>query len=155
GDHYRLTHEMVGRRINLAIPADSTLLEKATGAVPHTGGKRFEPASQLYQTLHRWLEAGVPNDDLSKLPKLLGVGRDPKQRVLAAKGAPQRLAVRARYSDGPDRDVTSLAVFLTNNDVSAPVNPDGLVTAGQRGEAFVMARFETHTVGSQFIVLPR
>jgi hypothetical protein len=29
-----------------------------------------------------------------------------------------------------------------------------LVTAGERGEAFVMARFETHTVGSQFIVLP-
>ena len=62
--------------------------------------------------------------------------------------------MRARYSDGTDRDVTSLAVFLTNNDVSAPVTPQGLVTAGDRGEAFVMARFETHTVGSQFIVLP-
>jgi hypothetical protein len=46
-------------------------------------------------------------------------------------------------------------VFLTNNDVSAPVSTDGLVTAGERGEAFVMARFETHTVGSQFIVLPK
>ena len=65
------------------------------------------------------------------------------------------MTVRARYSDGSDRDVTSLAVFLTNNDVSAPVSTDGLVTAGERGEAFVMARFETHTVGSQFIVLPK
>ena len=46
-------------------------------------------------------------------------------------------------------------MFLTNNDVSAPVSVDGLVTAGERGEAFVMARFETHTVGSQFIVLPK
>ena len=35
------------------------------------------------------------------------------------------------------------------------MTPDGLITAGQRGEAFVMARFETHTVGSQFIVLPK
>ena len=52
GDYHRLTREMVGRRINLAVPADSTLLEKATGAVPHTGGKRFEPASELYRTLH-------------------------------------------------------------------------------------------------------
>ena len=42
GDHYRLTREMSGRRINLAVPADSLLLEKAIGAVPHTGGKRFE-----------------------------------------------------------------------------------------------------------------
>ncbi len=31
GDHYRLTREMVGRRINLAVPSDSTLLEKAIG----------------------------------------------------------------------------------------------------------------------------
>ena len=155
GDHYRLTREMVGRRINLAIPADSTLLEKATGAVPHTGGKRFEPTSELYQTLHRWIEAGVPNDDPSKLPKIVGVDLYPKQSVLDGQGTTQQLTVRARYSDGTDRDVTSLAVFLTNNDVSAPVSPDGLVTAGQRGEAFVMARFETHTVGSQFIVLPQ
>jgi hypothetical protein len=28
------------------------------------------------------------------------------------------------------------------------------VTAANRGEAFIMARFETHTVGSQVLVLP-
>ena len=155
GDHFRLTREMVGRRINLAVPSDSTMLEKATGAVKHTGGKRFEPSSELYQTLHGWIEAGAPNDDAAKLPKVVGVDLYPKQAVLDGKGATQQLTVRARYSDGTDRDVTSLAVFLTNNDVSAPVSPDGLVTAGERGEAFVMARFETHTVGSQFIVLPK
>ena len=75
--------------------------------------------------------------------------------MLDGKGSTQQLTVRARYSDGTDRDVTNLAVFLTNNDVSAPVSPDGLVTAGARGEAFVMARFETHTVGTPFIVLPK
>jgi hypothetical protein len=155
GDHFRLTREMVGRRINLAIPSDSTLLEKATGAVPHTGGKRFEPTSELYQTLHGWIEAGAPNDDASKLPKVVGVDIYPKKAVLDGKGSTQQLTVRARYSDGSDRDVTSLAVFLTNNDVSAPVSTSGLVTAGARGEAFVMARYETHTVGSQFIVLPQ
>ena len=91
----------------------------------------------------------------AKLPKVVGVDLYPQRAVLDGKGATQQLTVRARYSDGTDRDVTSLAVFLTNNDVSAPVSPDGLVTAGDRGEAFVMARFETHTVGSQFIVLPK
>jgi hypothetical protein len=155
GDHYRLTREMVGRRINLAVPSDSTLLEKTIGAVQHTGGKRFESSSELYQTLHGWIEAGAPNDDVSKLPTVVGVDLYPKQGVLDGKGATQQLTVRARYSDGTDRDVTSLAVFLTNNDVSAPVSPGGLITAGERGEAFVMARFETHTVGSQFIVLPK
>ncbi len=155
GDHFRLTREMIGRRVNLSVPSDSTLLEKSIGAVPHTGGKRFDRESELYRTIHGWIEAGAPNDDVSKLPKVVGVDLYPRSGVLDGKGATQQLTVRARYSDGTDRDVTSLAVFLTNNDVSAPVTPDGLVTAGQRGEAFVMARFETHTVGSQFIVLPK
>ena len=59
GDYFRLTREMVGRRINLAVPSDSTLITKATGAVNHTGGKRFESSSELYQTLHGWIEAGA------------------------------------------------------------------------------------------------
>src|SRR5205807_2440513 len=121
----------------------------------HTGGKRFETSSELYQTLHHWIEAGAPNDDVAKLPKVVGVDLYPRRGVLDGKGSTQQMTLRARYSDGTDRDVTSLAVFLTSNDVSAAVNSDGLVTAGERGEAFVMARFETHTVGSQFIVLPK
>ena len=48
------------RRINLALPAESLLIEKAIGSVPHTGGKRFDADSEYYQTLLRWLEAGVP-----------------------------------------------------------------------------------------------
>jgi hypothetical protein len=155
GDHFRLTREMSGRRVNLAVPSDSTVLEKATGAVQHTGGKRFEPGSELYQTLQRWLEAGVPNDDVAKLPKVVAVELYPKKAVLDGKGATQQMTVRASYSDGSDRDVTGLCVFLSNNDASAAITPDGLVKAGDRGEAFVMARFATFTVGSQVIVLPK
>lgn len=155
GDHYRLTREFSGRRINLAVPAECTLMEKSVGAVPHSGGKRFEPGSELYQTLFRWLESGAPNDDVSKLPKIVAVELYPRNGVLDGEGSTQQLTVRAKYSDGSDRDVTSLSVFLTNNESSAAVNDVGLVKAGARGEAFVMARFETFTVGSQFIVLPK
>ncbi|WP_435016553.1 DUF1549 domain-containing protein [Tundrisphaera sp. TA3] len=155
GDLFRLTREMVGRRINLAVPAESTLLEKATGAVPHTGGKKIEPGSEPYQTLRAWIEAGVPDDDVSKLPTVVSVELSPDKAVLDGEKATQQMTVRAKYSDGTDRDVTSLAVFLTNNETSAAVSPEGLVTAGARGEAFVMARFDTHTVGSQVIVLPK
>ena len=49
GDHYRLTRELNGRRINLALVHDSLLLEKGAGRVPHSGGKRFEENSELYQ----------------------------------------------------------------------------------------------------------
>src|SRR5438105_5013615 len=65
------------------------------------------------------------------------------------------MVVRAKYSDGSERDVTSLALFLSNNDTSAAISPDGVVTANERGEAYVMARFSTFTVGAQVIVLPK
>ena len=155
GDLFRITREMVGRRVNLAVPAESTLLEKATGAVPHTGGKKIEPGGEPYRVLRDWIEAGVPDDDIAKLPTVVGVELSPDKAVLDGEKATQQMTVRALYSDGTDRDVTSLAVFLTNNETSAAVSPEGLVTAGARGEAFVMARFETHTVGTQVIVLPK
>ncbi len=155
GDHYRITREMPGRRINLAVPAESALIEKATGAVQHTGGKRIDPADEAYGTLRDWVAAGAPNDDVGKLPTVVGVELYPRQGVLDGEGSSQQMTVRALYSDGSDRDVTSLAVFLSNNDNSAKVSPEGLVTAGARGEAFIMARFETYTVGAQFLVLPK
>jgi len=154
GDYYRLTREIGVRRINLASPKDSLLIEKCNGAVPHTGGKRFDPGSEYYTTLMRWLEAGAPNDP-APTPAVIAVDLYPPAAVLEGEGATQQFIARARYADGTDRDITSLATFLTNNDNSAPITPDGLVTAAARGEAFVMARFETKTVGNQVLVLPK
>jgi hypothetical protein len=154
GDHFRLTREMPGRRINLAIPEDSLLITKSIGTVPHTGGSRFTADSESNATLLRWLETGA-NNDQGEVPKVLSVELYPPAAVLDGADTTQQLTVRAKYSDGTDRDVTSLAVFLTSNDTAASVSPDGLVTAHERGEAFIMARFETHTVGRQFITLPK
>src|SRR5262245_57836147 len=154
GDHYRLTREINGRRVNLAAPVESLMIDKATGKVPHTGGKRFSDGDQYYTSVIRWLEAGAPLDPPT-VATPIGLEIYPKEGVLDGKGALQQLTVRAKYSDGTDRDVTNLALFLSSNDNSAKVAVDGLVTAGDRGEAFVMARFATFTVGSPFIVLPK
>jgi hypothetical protein len=154
GDHYRLTREINGRRINLAVPDESLLLEKAMGKVPHSGGERFKEGSVYHRTIVRWLQANAPNDP-PNIPKPIALELYPKEGVLDGKGATQQLTVRAKYSDGTDRDVTDLAVFLSSNDNSAKVDANGLVTAGDRGEAFIMARFATFTVGSPFIVLPK
>ncbi len=154
GDHYRLTREFNGRRINLALPAESLLLEKATGKVPHTGGERFKDTSAFHATIVRWLEAKAPLDP-PDVAKPVSVDIYPKNAVLDGKAATQQMVVRAKYSDGTERDVTGLSLFLSNNDTSAKINPSGLVTAGDRGEAFVMARFATFTVGSQVIALPK
>ena len=154
GDHYRLTRELPGRRINLAVPASSLLMEKSTAVVPHTGGRRFNSDSEMYATLDRWLKAGAPNDP-GAVPAVTTLELFPKEAVLNGEGTTQKLNVLARYADGTTRDVTSLALFLTSNATSAEVEQTGTVTAHARGEAFVMARFETHTTGSRFIVLPK
>jgi len=154
GDHYRLTRELNGRRINLAIPEESLLVEKSIGKVPHTGGQKFAVGEQYYNDLVRWVDAGGPQDPAG-IPTPVSVDLFPKSALLDGKGSTQQLIVRAKYSDGSERDVTSLALFLSSNDSSGKVSPSGLVTAGDRGEAFVMARFSTFTVGVPFIVLPK
>ena len=154
GDHHRITREMATRRTNLGSPHESLMVAKGAGKVPHTGGERFKEGSEEYNTMIRWLEAGTPNDPADVI-KPVSMEILPKQAVLEGEGATQRMTVRATYSDGSKRDVTSLCLFLSNNETSAKIDLNGNVTAGQRGEAFVMARFATFTVGSQVIVIPK
>jgi hypothetical protein len=154
GDYDRITRELPGRRIDFASPINSLLIEKSIGVVPHTGGKRFETDSELCQTMTNWIAAGCPRDP-ADLPTCTGIEVYPKSGVLDGEGATQQITVRATYSDGSDRDVTALALFLSSNENSASLSPDGVITAANRGEAFLMARFSTYTVGSHFVVLPK
>jgi hypothetical protein len=154
GDYNRITREMGARRVNLAMPEESLLLLKATGAVPHTGGKRFDPSSDFYKAVFQWLNAGAPHDPVN-VPRVTSVQIAPTEMVIEGQNITRPLQVIARYSDGTVRDVTSLAVFMTNNEPTAKVSPAGVITSGERGEAFVMARFDTTTVGCQVIVVPK
>jgi len=153
GDRNRIVNELAGRRINLAMPARSLLVEKAAGVVPHTGGGPAPEGTAHHRTLVRWIEAGVPADGKDvATPESLAIM--PNRIVLEGKDATQCVTVRATYSDGTTRDVTNLALFLSSNDNSAAIDEHGVITAAQRGEAFVMARFATFTVGAQVIVIP-
>jgi hypothetical protein len=153
GDYTRITREIGIRRINLAVPEQSLMLLKATGAVQHSGGKKIEPGSKHYQTLLTWLQAGAPVD-ATKPPAVSKVDIYPNQAVIEGEATKQRLVAVATYADGTQRDVWDLASFTTNNERTAAVAFDGQITSGVRGEAFVMARFDTHTVGSQILALP-
>ncbi len=154
GDYFRLTREQALRRINRALPEESLLIAKATGAVTHTGGKVFEPDSVYAKALRDWIASGAPND-VAEAPAVTRVEIFPPRAVLEGEGATQQFVAVAHYADGRTRDVSNLALFITNNESTAAITSDGLVTAGSRGEAFVMARFDTHTVGSQTLVLPK
>ncbi|MBI1848908.1 MAG: DUF1553 domain-containing protein [Planctomycetes bacterium] len=154
GDYQRLTREMPARRVDLAEPKESLIIEKALGRVPHTGGERFKEESPLCRTLLTWLDAGTPPDPPA-VARVDALEVFPKSLLLEGEGSGQQLVVRAHYSDGTDRDVTKLALYLSNNDATAKVSDSGLVSAGSRGEAFVMARFATFTVGAQVLVIPK
>ena len=152
GDYYRLTRQLSTRRINRALPDDSLLLQKAIAGVPHTGGKRFTPDDEYYAAIHDWIAAGA-GDDAEQAATVESLQIYPPQAVLEGSDAAQQFIAVATYSDGEQRDVTDLAVFLSNNDASAAVGDSGLVTAANAGEAFVTARFDVHTVGSQVLSL--
>jgi len=153
GDFIRVTREMPGRRLNLAIPEESSLIEKAVGAVPHSGNQCFEPESEYNKTLIEWITNGAP-DDKADLAKCTGIEVYPSQIVMEGKNATQQITVRAMYSDGTDRDVTNLALFMSNNDPTASIDKAGLVTSGDRGAAFMLARFDVYSVTSQVLVIP-
>jgi hypothetical protein len=153
GDYYRLTRELPGRRIDLAVPRQSLLLMKATGMVPHSGGRRFKPDSDLYRTLLRWIEAGAP-DDASGAAQVTGISLVPDKVVFNPKEKPRPLQVIAKYSDGSSRPVNELALYMANNKAVADIDDAGTVTPGKAGDTFVFARFARYTVGAEITVLP-
>jgi hypothetical protein len=153
GDYYRLTQQMPGRRLDLAAPEQSLLLLKATGMVPHTGGRRFKPDSEYYQTLLRWIQSGAP-DDAANVPQVTGIALVPDKVVFTGKEKQKPLKVVAKYSDGTTREVNRLALYLTNNKNTADIDDQGVVIPGKRGDTFVFARFAKFTTGAEIIVLP-
>ncbi len=153
GDHYRLTREISGRRINLDAPEECLLINKALGKVPHTGGQRLNPESEEHRTLVSWIEAGAEPDPPDAV-KPIGIEVFPGQPVFSGQGHDQQIAVVARYSDRSERDVTDRAVFLSNNDAVATVSQQGLITATGPGSAFILARFDQFTAGASIIVRP-
>ncbi len=154
GDHFRLTTEMAGRRVNLAMPEESLLVTKALGSVPHTGGQLMKKDSPFYSTLVGWIRDGAKFDE-GEIARPNSIEVQPKQLVLTGADVRIPFTVRASYSDGTDRDVTTLSRFSTSNDNSVTIKPsEGTAASKHRGEAFLLARFHTFTEGSQAIVVP-
>ncbi len=153
GDYRRTVEEIPGRRVNTALPEESLLLLKATGAVPHTGGKRFERDSDLANILLAWIEAGAP-DDVGSVPDVAGIEVSQDSVVFDNAGKSEDLRVTATYADGTTRDVTHLSLFGTNNPSVADIDSEGRVTSNGPGDTTVLARFSRFTVGAEVIVLP-
>jgi hypothetical protein len=153
-DYNALAREGRGRRVFPEAPEFSLLLRKPATELPHGGGKRLTPGSPAYETIRRWIAAGLPRTP-ADAPTLDRITVEPSERSMT-NGATQQLVVTAHYSDGSTADVTHLAMFQSNESVLAAVSPEGLVTAGPLpGEAAIMARFlEKFAVCNVLIPMP-
>jgi hypothetical protein len=150
-DHEAIVCEARGRRIFPAAPAQSLLLLKPTGQVPHGGGKRLASDSEEYRLIRRWIEAGAPAS-ATGTATVVRLRVTPADRVLKH-GEGQQLAVVAVYADGHERDVTRQAEYFGNLDTVSTVDRDGWVEArGQSGEAALMARYMGHVAVFRAIV---
>ena len=81
-DHAALATEEYGRRIGGLDPAESLLLLKATGGLPHGGGKLFARDSAAARTLGDWIAGGAPGP-VAEERRVVAVSVKPKEIVLA------------------------------------------------------------------------
>lgn len=139
-DYEALAKEARGRRVFLPSPEESLLLLKPAGKVPHGGGIRLAADGPEYETLLRWINAGMPRK-IENAPELTGISVTPTDRIMGRE-AEQQLIVTAHYSDGSSRDVTRQSHYQSNEGGIAGVDESGLVsTTGVTGEAAITTRY--------------
>lgn len=139
-DYSAIARETRGRRIFPSDPDRSLLLLKATGLVPHGGGRLLEADSADYALLYDWIEQGAigphPDD-----PEIIKIELSPGNRVFQQRSS-LKLQVTAHFSDGTQRDVTHQSIYESNYPEIGKVDQEGLITTQSRGGVFaVMARF--------------
>lgn len=134
-DHFVLTRQANGRRVNRQEPARSLMLLKPTLALPHGGGQKLEVGTPEYDLLADWIASGAPGVS-ARDARLKRLEVFPAAATLAPKSALQVL-VRAWYSDGHAEDVTRWAKYSSTEDMVAAVDEAGRVQVTGHGEAVI------------------
>ena len=151
GVYQVLTTDVAGARVprvDVREPEKSLLLMKATAAVPHGGGQRFDRESADYRTIFEWVRSGVPyGTEGSAETKLTRLEVYPSMIALPV-GSGHRVLVTARFSDGHTEDFTRDVVYSSNDTDVASVGADGIVTAKRRGETAILIRAAGHAAAA-------
>jgi Protein of unknown function (DUF1549)/Protein of unknown function (DUF1553) len=150
-DYDVIVHALEGRRINLAKPAESLLLAKPTGELPHEGGIRIEDGSAGEKRLLEWIQSGAGRANTPR--KLTHFDLGPS--LLADKvGIKLPLKAIARFDKGKPEDVTAFTVFTSSDSSSLEINAAGTqATVKRPGQHVIIARFLDRVVPLQ-ITLP-
>jgi hypothetical protein len=134
-DHFVMTRQALGRRVDPIEPARSLILLKPTATVSHGGGHKLEVGSPDYQIVADWIASGAP-PPREEDPRIHRLEVFPPAAVLKPNDTLQ-VIVRAWYSDGHAADVTRWVKFNSNEDLVATVDAEGKVRVGGYGEAAI------------------
>ncbi len=148
-DYNTLVYSDNGRLVAGATPADSLLLQKASGQLNHGGGKRIPIESAAYKTLSAWLAAEMPPPADKDTIRDIDIATSSRALIT---GNATGITVRATTAGGARTDVTDNAIFDSLDDGTATVTASGTVTALRPGIARIMVRFGGHTKAISFTV---
>lgn len=134
-----LTRDQLGRRTNPHHPDTSLFLMKATGQVLHEGGPRFPVKSEEYRILRDWIAQGMHVDG-PNTPTVKSLNVTPSEHYIVQPKDEITVRVRATFSDGTSKDVSSLAVFESTNP-KIDVSRFGHVRSPEPGETTIVVRY--------------
>jgi hypothetical protein len=149
-DYITLTREMLGRRINRADPDHSLLLLKATGQTDHGGGRRFDAHSWQYQLLRDWIVSGTPWRKGSG--DVAGLTITPPEVHFTKTGEAGDIAVRARFADGSEEDITSFCDYRVQDDALAEVTSLGKLKSLRPGDTALVVSYRGNIVPVRVMV---
>ena len=138
-DYIAITRQAGGRRVVMAEPGRSLILQKPSMGMTHGGGLRLPAGSPEYRVIADWIAAGAPAPAEADTV-IREIEIQPRQ-VASGLGTRASLAVTAHYSDGSSADVTRWARFATVNESVAAVDENGGVELRGAGEAAITAAF--------------
>jgi hypothetical protein len=139
-DYAALTQDVNGRRINVFEPAQSLLLQKATQAIAHEGGKRFDAKSWEYGVLRDWIAQGAKRKSDGELI-LQKLEVTPRDQILVEPAADVQIKAVATFSDGSQVDVTKFAVYEPAELGLVKISKEGHIKKLKDGEPTVIVRY--------------
>ena len=142
GENPTLDHKNIlssEKRANPSNPEVSKLLRKPTLLENHEGDKRFDLESEEYRILHDWLRLGAKND-IDSAPQLESIRIVPSSVLLSAPNKKINLQVKAKFSNGEEKDVSQWAVYESAK-LGAEVSAGGELEFSQPGETTVFVRY--------------
>ena len=152
-DHHALVDDVSGRRFNRSDPAQSLMLLKPTGAVPHRGGVLFTASTRPTTPCSSAGSREGAKTDAETVKRVSSLEVLPTVPNVTLPGMTQKMLVIAHYPDGKTRDVTREAVFTSSLPEVATITADGTISAVRRGEAACLVRYEGAYAANNITVL--